>query len=115
MINSNIKMTLENEFLKRFILNNYDSTTINIAYGSFYTAKGYFSLGKKIKPNGIIKYSFFIHDVIDGNKCIELEKYNDEAKLKECLMLVGLVVNKKEPALKKCSYTQLSIFDFLEV
>ena len=111
MINSNIKMTLENEVLKSFILKNYNSETITIAYGSFYTVNGYFSLGKKANYNGLFKYSFFIHD-IKGNKCVELEDYKDEAKLKECLKLVGLVVDKKGPALKKCSYTQLSIFDF---
>lgn len=112
MTNSNIKMTLENEFLKSFILNNYDSNTLTIAYGSFYTANGYFALVKKTKPNGIFKYSFFLHDV-NGNKSVDMENYNDETKLKECLKLVGLVVDKKEPALKKCSYTQLSIFDFI--
>ena len=112
MTNSNIKMTLENEFLKSFILNNYDSNTLTVAYGSFYTANGYFALVKKTKPNGIFKYSFFLHDV-NGNKSVDMENYNDEIKLKECLKLVGLVVDKKEPALKKCSYTQLSIFDFI--
>lgn len=113
MINSNITMTLENEFLKSFILNNYDSKSISIAYGSFYTVNGYFALGKKANPNGIFKYSFFLHDT-NGNNSVDMESYNDEKKLKECLMLVGLV-KKTEPALKKCSYTQLSIFDFMEV
>lgn len=114
MINSNIKMTLENEFLKSFILNNYDSQAISIAYGCFYTVNGYFALGKKTIPNGNFKYSFFLHDT-NGNTSVDMENYNDEKKLKECLMLVGLIVNKTAPALKKGGYTQLSIFDFMEV
>lgn len=114
MINSNITMTLENEFLKSFILKNYDSKSISIAYGSFYTVNGYFALGKKANPNGIYKYSFFLHDT-NGNKSVDMESYNDEKKLKECLTLVGLIVNKSDhdQVVKKCSYTQLTIFDFM--
>ena len=45
MINTEIKLTAENEFLKGYLLKNYDTTSISIAYGSFYNHKGYFLLG----------------------------------------------------------------------
>lgn len=111
MINSNIEMTLENEYLKKFILNNYDSKSISIAYGSFYTVNCYFSIGKKIIENGNLKYSFFLHNA-NGNNIIDVENYKDDKKLKECLILVGLE-KKAETTPKKNNYTQLSIFDFM--
>ena len=110
MINTEIKLTAENEFLKGYLLKNYDTTSISIAYGSFYNHKGYFSLGKK--NDG--KICFFCQTA-DGIHNVEMDSLNDDEKLKLCMELVGVIRNEEPSQIeepKESKVVQTSIFDF---
>lgn len=102
MIQKEIQMTPENEKIKKFLLDNYNTDLISIAYGRFNTPTGYFVFGKTVNEN----YSYFQnHNGV--NQCIKLDSLDDESKIAECLELMGLFRDTKPEKMAE------SLFDFL--
>lgn len=102
MIQQEIRMTPENEKIKEFLLKNYNTELISIAYGRFNIPTGYFVFGKR--DDG--KYAYFQnHNGV--NQCIILESLDDENKIEECLKLINLFKNNKQE--KKIE----TLFDFI--
>lgn len=102
MIQQEIIMTPENEKIKKFLLDHYNTDSISVAYGRFNTPTGYFVFGKR--NDG--KYAYFQnHNAV--NQCIVLDNLDDENKISECLELIGLFRNTKQEKMAE------TLFDFL--
>ena len=102
MINQEIRMTPENEKIKKFLLENYNTDLISVAYGRFNTPTGYFVFGKRSDD----KYAYFQnHNAV--NQCVVLDNLDDESKISECLELIGLFRDTKPEKMAE------TLFDFL--
>ena len=105
MINEDNYLTEENKYLKDFLLSNYDTSKVSVAYGRFNIPEGYFNLGKRNNDN---KYAFFLN--FNGvNSCEVFDNLTDD-KLEECISKTGLTLLKAKSEPKE-EYTNL--FDFL--
>jgi len=102
-------MTEENNWLREFILANFNHDKIVAVYGRFEIPEGYFSLGKR--PDGL--YAFFKN--FNGvNSCDTFETL-EENNIKKLLEGVNLVPNKiEEPKEEpKTKSEPLTLFDFM--
>lgn len=101
-------LTEENNWLKDFILANYENDNISIAYGRFEIPNGYFNLGKR--DDGL--YAFFKH--YNGvNSCDTFDTL-DENKIRSLLESIGLKSNTKvEKEEPKPKNEPLTLFDFM--
>ena len=114
MINADSRLTAENEYLKDFILNNYEHDTISVSYGCFYTPLGWFDLGQKrhVEP---AEYCF-VFSSSGGIKTLTTDNYKDPEFLNNCMEMAEIKhieskIETKNADLSKCEPKDL--FDFL--
>ena len=118
MINVDSKLTVENEHLKGFILENYEHDSISVSYGCFYTPLGWFDLGQKrhVEP---AEYCF-VFSKHGSIQTLSTHDYKDIDFLNSCMKMAEIEPRKQKIETKNADLPKYEpknepkdLFDFL--